>query len=576
MSKTPQYDVKVKKILDQLKSGDEQVCPLSGKTWVLDDKELEICHRFNVPPSKVEPKLRLDYLNAFNTGLSIWWKEDVNGEVILSSTHSDSPFEVMKEEEWQMSDFIDRAQDYDSERAVIDQLWDLRLKIPESATRSTSCENTIGVASYKCVDSYMACGSMVNRCHYTYTMVNGEDSVDVANGEEAIRSFFVGGSQKIVDCEYVLESSECLNSSFLFDCHNCEFCFGTTNKRYKKYLWFNKQLSETEWKQRREKVDLGCRSQADEYYQKFISLIQEQAVWPECFSVGNQDGEGEHVLGCTRCQDCYWVLRSTDLYRCRFGMENEGCAYVSGPGWAKNGYLTTGSTYSNGVKFCMAGYSMINCEYCAMCLDCENCFGCFGLKKKRWHIFNKSYSEEDYWTTVDQIKCQMLEEGSYGEFWPAKFCLHGFKNSIGELYFGYDLEDLKKWGATVYDQNQGLVLAPKQLGRDSEAVSEIPDCIDQIDPERFVGVPIHDSKLDREFSVIKSEFEIYKKKRWPFPRQHFISRLTDLIRHSNSPHKEYRQCDSCQVDIVTYKNLKFPERKVYCRECYLKYLEQNG
>ncbi len=576
MSRIPQYDQKAKTILDALKPGQEQVCPLSGKTWALDEKEIEVCRHFNVPPSSVEPVMRLDYLNAFNTGLSVWWKKDVHGEVILSSAHPDVPFSVMKDDEWQVTDFTDVGQDYDSSRPTMEQLWDLRLKIPEKATRSTACQNTIGIASFKSVDSYMACGSMVNRCYYTYTMINGEDSVDIANGEEAIRSYFVGGSQKIVDSEYVLESVECMSSSFLFDCRNCQNCFGATNKRNKKYLWFNEQLTQEEWEKRRAEVDLGCRSVADKYYKKFFNLITEEAVWPVCFSFGNQGGDGEHVIGCTRCQDCYWIIRSTDMYRCRFGLDNEGCVYMSGPGWGKDGYMTTGSSNSSGTKFCMGGHGMIDCEYSAMCVDCENCFGCFGLKKKRFHIFNKEYSEEEYWKTVDQIKCQMLEEGSYGEFWPVKFCPHGFQNSIGEIYYGYDVDDLKKWGADVYDQAEGLVLAPKQLDQEPVSILDIPDCIDEIGPDKFVGVPIRDTGLGRDFSVINPEFEIYKKKRWPFPRQHFIARLTDLIRHSNSPHKEAQACDSCGIDIVTYKNLVFKERKVYCQQCYLKHLEQYG
>jgi len=198
------------------------------------------------------------------------------------------------------------------------------------------------------------------------------------------------------------------------------------------------------------------------------------------------------------------------------------------------------------------------------------------LKQKKFCIFNKQYSEEEYWKLVDEIKCQMIEEGSYGEFWSAKFCSFGFQNSVGQVYFGYGDAELEKWGAVKYDSKQGLVLAPSQLDQEPAVVSDIPDCIDDIDPDKFIGVPISDPELDRDFSVIKPEFEIYKKKRWPFPRQHFISRLTDLIRHSNSPLKEKVKCDSCQADIVTYKNLKFPDRKVYCHECYLKYLEING
>jgi len=224
----------------------------------------------------------------------------------------------------------------------------------------------------------------------------------------------------------------------------------------------------------------------------------------------------------------------------------------------------------------MAGEAMINCEYSAFCVDCENCFGCFGLKRSKHCIFNKQYSEEEYWQKLDEIKCRMLDEGIYGEFWPTKFASHGFQYSLGQIYFGFSDEELDHWKVKRLDAGRGLVLSAQHTEKKSVSVESIPDCLEEIDPQRFVGVPIHDPELDRDYSVIKPEFEVYKKKRWPFPRRHFISRLTDLIRHSNSPLKESCKCDSCQADIVTYKNLKFPERRVYCRECYLKYLEQNG
>ena len=576
MNKTPKYDAKVKEILDGLQPGQEMVCPLSGKTWLLDEKEIEICRKYNVPPSKVEPETRLDYLSGFNTGFALWWKKDIHGKVIMSSVHPDSEFSVMSDVEWDNTNFLDKGFDYQLDQLIWDQLWKLRLRVPEKATRSTASENTIGIASYRSIDSYMACGSMVNRCHYTYAMVNGEDSVDVANGEQITRSFRVNGSQNIVDCEYVFESVNCLNASFLFDCWNCEKCFGATNKRNKKFLWFNEQLSEEEWNKRRADVDLSCYSTAKKFEDRFHDLIRNQAVWPESFSFKNEDSNGERVLKCVRCEDCFWMIDSVDMYRARLGLGNEGCAYVSGPGWAKDTYMSTGTAQSANNRFCIAGQQMNSCEYSAFCVNCEYCFGCMGLKRSRYCIFNKQFTEDEYWEKIDDIKCQMLDDGIYGEFWPAKFCSHGFQYSVGQTYFGYSDEQLDRWKADKFDAGRGLVLSERQIENNPVSVEEIPDCIDEIDSEKHVAVPIHDPELDRDFSVIKSEFEIYKKKRWPFPRQHFISRLTNLIRHSNSPHKMDYKCDSCQVDMVTYKNLKFQERKIYCKDCYLKYLESSG
>jgi len=82
--------------------------------------------------------------------------------------------------------------------------------------------------------------------------------------------------------------------------------------------------------------------------------------------------------------------------------------------------------------------------------------------------------------------------------------------------------------------------------------------------------------LGRNFSVTPAEYALRKQERWPFPRQHFISRLTNLIRHSNSPLREETKCASCGSSVLTYKNFVFPERRVFCRACYLSSLEKNG
>ena len=51
MSHTPNYDTKVKAILDGLTPG-ETVCEMTGEKWLMDAEEMEMYRRFNVPPSQ--------------------------------------------------------------------------------------------------------------------------------------------------------------------------------------------------------------------------------------------------------------------------------------------------------------------------------------------------------------------------------------------------------------------------------------------------------------------------------------------------------------------------------------------
>lgn len=579
MSNTPQFDAKLDAILSTLAPGQERVCSMTGDTWVLDEGEIAICKKFRVPPSKVKPGTRMNMLNGYNTGLAIFWNKDAfTGKPIISAIHPDLPFKVMDDIEWYKQDFASKGHDVD-DRSVFDQIWDLMTAVPMRAKRNRDVDATsIAVGSTKTVESYMSCAGSTTRSYYTFAIFGAEDCLDVVNGTHITRSFAVNDSQQIADCEYVFSSYRCLQSSFLFDCRDCELCFGATNKRHKKFLWFNEQLSEEEWRKRRREVDLGCRSAADAWLQKFYTLWWTDGVWPAYFGIRNEESEGEHLSHCVQCTGhCFWLEKCTGCVRSRFGLEANDCAYCSGFAWETRSYMSTGGIGGADNRLTMGSTNGVGLEYCAVCDDCQHCFGCVGLHKKQYHIFNKPYAPEEYWKRVDELKCRMLEEETYGEFFPGRFSLSGFEHSTGAAYYDYRERDLKRFGAIRVDAARGLVLAPKR----EEAhvvrlrVDELPDCVDAV-KDGIVNSPIHDKELDRDFSIVPKELEMYQAKRWPLPRRHFIARLTHWLRHSNAPFPTDVMCGACGAKTTTYKSFLFPERVVYCMPCYTKFLEKNG
>ncbi|MDA1038273.1 MAG: hypothetical protein O2877_01125, partial [bacterium] len=501
MSHTPSFDKKIHTILDNLKSGEERVCSMTGKTWILDQTEIDICRKHQVPPSKIKPGTRLNFLNGYNTGLAIFWNTDVaSGKPIISAIHPDLPFKVINDIDWYSHDFSDKGVEIDSTRPAIDQVWDLAQIVPVRAKRNTDVdEKSVSVGSLKTRESFMTCSSVAARTCYAYAMFGAEDCIDVVNGTHVNRSYVVNDSYFISDSEFVFNSHRCLKSSFLFDCRDCEYCFGATNKRHKKFLWFNEQLSEEEWRKRRAEVDLGCRSVADSWLEKFYAFWRRDGVWPAYFEINNQDCTGEHILNSVRCKDGFWQDKCTDCFRCRFGLEANDCAYSSGVGWETRSYMSTGGVGGADNKFVMGNKNSVSLEYCTMCDDCQNCFGCVGLHKKEYHIFNKAYSKDEYWKRVDEIKCRMLDSGEYGEFFPGKFSLSGFEHSTGAVYFDYRERDLERFGAIRVDPARGLVLAPKREDQHVVRlkVDDLPDCVDAATDE-ILNSPMHDEELDRD------------------------------------------------------------------------------
>jgi hypothetical protein len=59
------------------------------------------------------------------------------------------------------------------------------------------------------------------------------------------------------------------------------------------------------------------------------------------------------------------------------------------------------------------GYKLFFCESCSKCTEsyflknctgCDNCFGCINLRNKKYHIFNKPYTKEEYFQKIKEYK----------------------------------------------------------------------------------------------------------------------------------------------------------------------------
>src|SRR3990167_4099042 len=261
MSRTPNYDAKVKAILEATTPG-ERTCSLTGQKWEMTDEEIGWYKKFNVPPSTVAPLARLKQLAGFAAGISIWWKPHAKtGQPILSFIHPDNPFQVLPDKEWFGEDYLDNFR-WSVSDPFFARFRELAFSIPVGAMRDDgSSINCIGVDLLDAQDCYMTFGSGdMKRVLYAYmTGMNSEDCVDAVNTGGSRESFALNWCDGMYKCAYAFDCNACLSSAFIFGCEDCEFCFGATNKSHKKYLWFNEQLSREEWEERRSKVDLSIR-----------------------------------------------------------------------------------------------------------------------------------------------------------------------------------------------------------------------------------------------------------------------------------------------------------------------------
>jgi hypothetical protein len=582
MSKTPQFDSKIKEILDSLEPG-ERTCALTGEKWKMDKEEISWYRKFKVPPPDLSPISRRRMLWGFNVGVSIWWnKHAVTGKPLLSFVHPDNKIKVVPDKEWHAQDWGEKFQgQVDMSKPFFPQLRELVQDIPIPAQRIFGeVKNTVGASLISAEDSFMVFGGIQDVKHsaYGYILKNDEFVFDSCYAHHSSDSCALNNCDRMFNCIYSFQCVDCMSSAFLFDCRNCEFCFGSSNLRNKKYIFFNQQLSSQEYEQKMSEVDLSCSDKFEQYKKRFLEFVGSEAIWPDSFNIDSQDSRGEYLNKCLRCNDCYLLEDSIGCYHTQLGHTKvEESAFCSGIVLSSDCYYSTGVHSSQQAKICSIVSGCQNVEYCYNCIDCEYCFGCVGLKKQRYCILNKQYSEEEYWSVLDDLKCQMFESGEYGQYLPADFSPGGIEFTTS-LYLDWSDEELERLGAVVMDPAKGTVLTGEGGGQthDMKSVDEIPKCLKDATKEQIVNKAFLDKEIDRPFSIRENEFDFYKKHDLALPRRHYISRVKEVARLTNSLTSTEKQCSHCDGAIQVADNLTFSNRKVYCHDCYLKYFEQYG
>jgi len=171
------------------------------------------------------------------------------------------------------------------------------------------------------------------------------------------------------------------------------------------------------------------------FFGQFKELIQ-KVPWPSR-SIDNAVNSDYSMNG-GYLKNCYYTFNT--------GF-SEDCAYGVDMAYSKDCYDNLSIArceicYDN---FMLAGcykafysYNCADCQeiyFCKNCVNCQNCFGCVNLRHKKYHIFNKLYSKEEYFKKLGSFNLGSYQDilsldKKAKESWlkhPVKF-IHGRKN----------------------------------------------------------------------------------------------------------------------------------------------------
>jgi hypothetical protein len=575
LSKTPNFDKALNEILDNLKPH-QRKCQQCGGTFEIFQEDIEFYKKLRVPPPtlcfRCRLQRRLGYRISF---LPIFYKKACSApnhnEKIISFYSEKNPVKVY-DDEYYLSDRWDGLEfgrDCDFEKSFFEQFYQLALTVPHQSLfkdpKSIDCDYVIsGLSSKNCY--YVTVPLFSENIYYSFKPFYSKDSLDTFQlnySEQCYGGIYL---DRCYNCNFCYECSNCLDSWFLYDCRNCQNCFGGTNLRNKRYYFFNQSLTKEEYQNKIKEISLGKRSILKDYQLKFKELLQ-GAIRKNLNNVKVQNSLGNGLKDCRDCFYCFDVYGGENenlRYSVSFEKTNKNIMDSSGGSCDSLLYESTGVAYGSEIKFSIMIRTGLELEYCTECNNCDYCFGCFGLKNKRYCIFNKQYSEDEYWQLVDKIKSKMLEDGEYGEFFPLSMSPLPYNDSNASIEFPLSKEEIIKNGWHWQEEAKSEIDLSKFKVLKAE---EVPDDIKDISDDILNSVIICE-QTGKPFRITKFEIDFYRKKNLPLPTIHPLQRIKNRFLFRR-PYRLWRDpCSKCGK--IMYSGWDPAKKfKVYCEACYL-------
>ncbi len=383
------------------------ICLQCQKEFKNTDWDTEFYKKMGVPPPKNCPECRLIRRFMERNPKTLYYRTcNFTGKTTLSQYHQHQPFPVYSPESWWGDgwDGLAYGQDFDFKKPFFEQYATLKNKTPH-----LSLFNTIGTTQNS---EYNNCTAYVKNCYliaesdycegclYSNLLKKCNAVADCSVCYECEWCYECVDCTKCYELFYSKDCQSCQESYFLENCISCAHCIGCINQRQKQYMIFNKQYSKEEYEKWKIKFFLSTKVGREKIQNECLRFFRTQ---PHKNIKGehNENSTGDHLFHSKNSHNCF---DSVDLEDCAY------CAKLSlgvktsvdYNSWGNKAELlyqscSCGDQVYN-LKFCVNCQSnMNNCEYCAECFSSSHCFGCVGLKKQKFCILNKKYSESEYW-----------------------------------------------------------------------------------------------------------------------------------------------------------------------------------
>ncbi|MCB0343796.1 MAG: hypothetical protein KDD66_01695 [Bdellovibrionales bacterium] len=503
-------------------------CSITGRQYELSPLEARLREKFSVRrPPDLSPAMRIRHLGAFWHHWALHKRKcDATGRSIVSPFSESCPYPVVHRDYW-LENANPPATDYTLEREIFPQLWELfqRSPIPHSSQGGNqNCE-------------YADDWWYSKNCYLCHSGIHNEDlrhcyrAYYCKDSQYSVFSFYCELCSDTINCfrcsrvRFAVNCRDCSESAFLYDCRGCSECMFCSNLRNKKFCFNNEQLTQEEYRRKTADWDLRSREAFEEAKEFFYNEVLASA-WHQALQNENTDNcSGNYLTNCKNCEDCFFLIDCEDSFNCLRGGPNHRDS-MDCIGFALETELIYHSTmivdHCYDVKF---SYHLTQCrfmEYCAFCMQCEHCFGCCGLLGKKYHIFNKEYSAQEYHERVAELKRCMQQTDEYERFFPGYFAQTPYEETWSNFYFPLNAKELAQAGFRPAEERA-------ERKKSYLDAAQVPDHSGGASTALLNEI-YWDTIVSRPFRIEERDIAYSSKLASPLPDKYYMRRLQENFR----------------------------------------------
>jgi hypothetical protein len=334
------------------------------------------------------------------------------------------------------------------------------------------------------------------------------------------------------------------------------------NLRDKEFCIQNKQYTKEEYQEKISQYDLWSRKELNKLKNQRQEHIKNDAIHPENKNINSEESSWNFLENCKNMKDCMILQESESCENCRRWLRNKN---IKNSTWildCENSYMIWQSSRLYNMKYSNYCADCKNSEYLDNCTNCEYCFACIWLKNKKYHIFNKEYSKEEYEKLVSEIKENIKKNWESWKFFPYNMMYTGYNTTLARLFFPDTKENIiKLWW---YREDEIVSEFPADI-----KFSEAPDNISQIN-EQTAKLIFKCKKTWQIYNINDQSILVYKKIWVPISNIYYLENITEQFIPMSRWKKYIWKCFNTWKEIIHYYPTKSGYKKILSYEEYMK------